>query len=316
MSDALFREKAPGIMNLLMADFALDVESAAAVLGNLGHESGGFRFLQEKEPLVPGSAGGYGWAQWTGPRRRAYEAYCSKHGYDPASDTANYKWLYIELSGSERAAIPAVKNAIGLDAKVQAFEAAFERAGVKHYESRNEWAQRALAAYRANPGGTINVKDAGLSGAIVISQPADALGGTVAPAGNPIAGVVGFLQGHEAEARKITLTVVGIHNALYPNDQIVVQAAAPQAGQKPISERPSVGLGLLGLLGSLGAMGSGSLGTPFGMGEQPTAAGTLATVVSLGTTILGATGGFGSIAKIALPLLGGLGKVLTSASKK
>jgi hypothetical protein len=144
---AIFAAKAPGIMRSLMADFTLDVESAAAVLGNLGHESGGFRFLQEKKPLVPGSAGGYGWAQWTGPRRRSYEAYCKRTGLDPAGDKANYGFLFVELSGSEKSAIVAVKAAKGLRAKVIAFESHFERAGVKHYDSRLVWAQRALDAY-------------------------------------------------------------------------------------------------------------------------------------------------------------------------
>ena len=53
----LFREKAPAIIRDLMRDFDLTVEDAAAMVGDLGHESGGFRFLWEK-PLVPGSWGG------------------------------------------------------------------------------------------------------------------------------------------------------------------------------------------------------------------------------------------------------------------
>jgi hypothetical protein len=144
----LFREKAPGIMRLLMADFDLSAEDAAAILGNLGHESGGFKFLQEKKPLIPGSKGGYGWAQWTGPRRRQYEAYCSRNKLDPASDKANYGFLWVELRGSEKAAIPAVKAARTLRDKVVAFEAKFERAGIKHHDSRVIWAERALEAFK------------------------------------------------------------------------------------------------------------------------------------------------------------------------
>lgn len=147
---AIFEAKAPGIMRLLMSDFDLSVEDAAAILGNLGHESGGFRFLQEKKPLIPGSKGGYGWAQWTGPRRRLFEAYCSRNGLNPASDKANYGWLFCELKSSEAKAIPAVKRAFGLRAKVQAFELAFERAGIKHYPSREKWALKALAAFKAS----------------------------------------------------------------------------------------------------------------------------------------------------------------------
>lgn len=143
----LFTDKAPGIMRDLMRDFDLDLDSAAAILGNLGHESGGFKFLQEKKPLVPGSRGGYGWAQWTGPRRVAFEAYCKRNKLDPASDKANYGFLFVELTGSEKAAIPAVKAAKGLYNKVVAFEAKFERAGVKHYPSRLNYAQQALKAF-------------------------------------------------------------------------------------------------------------------------------------------------------------------------
>lgn len=148
---SLFEQKAPSIMRRLMADFALDVDSAAAIAGNLGHESGGFKFLQEKKPLIPGSKGGYGWAQWTGPRRRNYETYCARNKLDPASDQANYGFLVVELKGPEKKAIPAVMGAATLREKVIAFELAFERAGVKHYESRLRYAVQALAAFRKTP---------------------------------------------------------------------------------------------------------------------------------------------------------------------
>lgn len=144
-----FSAKAPWIMALLMRDFPLGLEDAAAIVGNLGHESGGFESLQEIKPTVPGSRGGYGWAQWTGPRRREYEAYCARNGLDPAGDKANYGFLFVELRGTEKRAIPAVKAAVGLEAKVKAFELAFERAGAKHYASRNRWARKALDAWNA-----------------------------------------------------------------------------------------------------------------------------------------------------------------------
>lgn len=144
-----FKAKAPGVMQLLMADFGLNELSAAAIVGNLGHESNGFATLQEIKPVVKGSRGGYGWAQWTGPRRREYEAYCKRNDLDPASDKANYGFLFVELSGTEKKGIAAVKAATGLDEKVEAFEKAFLRAGVKHYPSRKEWALRALTAYQA-----------------------------------------------------------------------------------------------------------------------------------------------------------------------
>lgn len=147
-SHPLFAKKAPWLMGKLLNDFPIDVEDAAAIAGNAGHESLGFTKLQEVKPTVKGSRGGWGWFQWTGPRRKQFEAYCARNGYDPASDEANYKWLFIELSTTEAKAIPAVKAAQGLDAKVKAFEKAFERAGVKHYPARLEWAELALKTCR------------------------------------------------------------------------------------------------------------------------------------------------------------------------
>lgn len=148
----LFTDKAPWIMNLLRADFGLTVEEAAAVVGNIGHESAGFKHFQEIKPVVPGSRGGFGWCQWTGPRRVAFEAYCKRNNLDPFSDRANYGFLFVELKGSEKAAIPALKKAKGLEAKVSAFERSFERAGVVNMPSRMRYANQALAAWKINQG--------------------------------------------------------------------------------------------------------------------------------------------------------------------
>jgi hypothetical protein len=144
---ALFRTHAPELMRKLMADFSLTAIEAAAIMGNAGHESGGFRLMQELKPTVKGSRGGWGLFQWTGPRRVAMEAYCARNHLNPASFEANYAWLFVELTGSEKKAIPAVKRGGSLMDKVKAFELAFERAGVKHYESRLKYAQIALDAF-------------------------------------------------------------------------------------------------------------------------------------------------------------------------
>jgi hypothetical protein len=150
--EAHFRATAPKYMRRLVADFpSLNLQDAAAIFGNLGHESLGFTKLQEMKPTVAGSKGGWGWAQWTGPRRRAFEAYCKRNGKDPASDEANYAYLFVELKGiegTESGAVGKVSAAVGLEAKVKAFEQAFLRAGVKHYDSRLQWAKIAVDALR------------------------------------------------------------------------------------------------------------------------------------------------------------------------
>ena len=147
----MFQDKAPGIARALMNEFGLDELSASAILGNLGHESGGFKFLQEMKPTIRGSAGGWGFAQWTGPRRRAFDAWTAAKGLDPSSDEANLGFLIHELHTTEAKAIPAVQRAVGLEAKVRAFEAAFERSGVKHYPSRYAYAAIAYTALTGQP---------------------------------------------------------------------------------------------------------------------------------------------------------------------
>jgi hypothetical protein len=150
----LFRAKAPGIMALLMRDFPLDLGDVTAMLGNFGHECAGFTAMQEISPTIVGSRGGYGWPMLTGPRRRSYEAYCKRNRLDPASDRANYGFLFSELKGPERKAIDRLKAAKGLNAKVKAFELAYERAGAgtKHYASRNQWAAASCASPLPNTG--------------------------------------------------------------------------------------------------------------------------------------------------------------------
>jgi hypothetical protein len=142
-----FDKIAPVYMRKLMNDFDVDLLSAAAVFGNAGYESNGFRTLQEISPTIPGSEGGWGWFQWTGPRRDDFEDYARRNGYDLSAPETNYKWLFLELLGAEKAAIPALMYASTLEEKVVAFEETFERAGIKRYPERIKWAKRALKAY-------------------------------------------------------------------------------------------------------------------------------------------------------------------------
>lgn len=148
-----FAAKAPILMRALMSAFPKwGVLDAAAAAGNGGAESGGFTKFQELKPTVKGSRGGYGWFQWTGPRRKAFEAWCAKNSFAPDSDQANIQYLIVELKGPEKATIAAVAKAKTLADKVVAFERSFERAGIPHHDSRIRWAERALAAWQSAGG--------------------------------------------------------------------------------------------------------------------------------------------------------------------
>lgn len=152
-----FTQKAPGIMKRLQEDFGLTKEQAAGVMGNLGHESGGLNTLQERNPIVPGSRGGYGWAQWTGPRRKAFEKWAADNGHtDLSSDEANYGFLKHELRTTHRGAISALKKTGTAEEASVSFEQTYEGAHKDHkaYGSRAKWANRALrAAERAAASG-------------------------------------------------------------------------------------------------------------------------------------------------------------------
>jgi hypothetical protein len=139
-----FRDKAPSVMERLMRDLNISQEDAAAILGNLGHESAGLRpDINEANPVVPGSRGGYGWAQWTGSRRKQFEQFAKENNLDITSDEANYQFLVHELKTTEKGSLEAIKNAEGIENKTIAFEQSFERAGIKHYGKRLQYAKKA-----------------------------------------------------------------------------------------------------------------------------------------------------------------------------
>lgn len=138
-----FDAKAPGIMKRLMDDFGLSKDEAAIVLGNLGTESDGFRAFEEY-----GGGPGRGWAQWTQrDRKRRFFEYAQRNGLDPKSDEANYGFLRWELENTHARAIDRLKRGRTYGDKMYAFEAEFEGAGVKNYDSRFRYARRAREAF-------------------------------------------------------------------------------------------------------------------------------------------------------------------------
>lgn len=136
-----FGQKSPEVMRRLMTDFGLDAPQAAKILGNLGHESIGFKAFNEI-----GGGGGIGWAQWTGPRNREFRAWSAANHLDPHSDEANYGFLKHELSGKYARGIAYLKAGGSLEG----FEQIFEVAGVKAYGSRHAYERAALAAYNSS----------------------------------------------------------------------------------------------------------------------------------------------------------------------
>jgi hypothetical protein len=146
-ADIVFDRKAPVLMQRLMQRFNLKDFQAGAIAGNGGHESAGFTILQEVHPR--GGEGGYGWFQWTGPRRRAYFHWCLAQHLSPSSDEANMGYLIAELSGPYKIVVADLKQTEGLSEAVMVFEQKFEGAGVPALGPRRVWANMAMAVYRA-----------------------------------------------------------------------------------------------------------------------------------------------------------------------
>jgi hypothetical protein len=150
-----FPQRGAWVLRRLGIAFALNDIQAAGPVGNLGYESIGFTKLQEISPLVAGSRGGYGWAQWTSSRRRAFEAWCADHGLDPSSDEANYTYVCVELKGAYAQVVRALRKCDTLEKAVFEFGRLYEApAGTTSthlpgFAGRLDYAKQALVAVDA-----------------------------------------------------------------------------------------------------------------------------------------------------------------------
>ncbi len=84
-----------------LVDRGMAPHIADAFVMNFEDESGLNSGINEIEPLVEGSRGGFGLAQWTGPRRRSLEAFAAERGVDVANEDMQLDFLMSELEGSE-----------------------------------------------------------------------------------------------------------------------------------------------------------------------------------------------------------------------
>ena len=146
-----FSQQSPTVMNRLMKDFNLTKEQAAGIIGNLGHESSGLQAgIQEKKPIS--GRGGLGWAQWTGPRRRAFEKYLEETGQSANDPEANYGFLKKELETTESRSLTNLRKAQTVEEATNVFERDYERAGIKHMGSRVNFARQAMGLYNPDAG--------------------------------------------------------------------------------------------------------------------------------------------------------------------
>lgn len=131
-----------------LIDRGLPAHIADGFVANFQDESGLNPGINEASPLVPGSRGGYGLYQLTGPRRVSYEALAKSRGVDPSDTNTQLDFLGGELGltglglenqpwfGSERAAYDNISRAGDTASAAQAIVNSFLRPSQEHRERR------------------------------------------------------------------------------------------------------------------------------------------------------------------------------------
>ena len=109
---------------------------ADAFVMNFKDESGLNPGINETSPLVPGSRGGFGLAQWTGPRRRQLEAYAEKMGVPVSDLDMQLDFLMHEMETSEASAGRRIMGAQDAGSAAAAIVNHFLRPAESHRSSR------------------------------------------------------------------------------------------------------------------------------------------------------------------------------------
>lgn len=108
---------------------------ARGVLMNFQDESGLESGIQEHSPTA--GRGGFGFAQWTGPRRVAMESYAQAQGKPPDDGDAQLDFFMLENAGPEAAAWAKVMAAKTTPEAAVNFVNHWERPAAEHAASRS-----------------------------------------------------------------------------------------------------------------------------------------------------------------------------------
>lgn len=109
---------------------------AQGVVANMKAESNLQPGINEIAPLVPGSRGGFGLNQWTGPRRVAYEQFAANRGAPLDDLQTQLDFTMYELQGPERAAYEALQGAQDPLEAARIYSERFLRPGIPNMDKR------------------------------------------------------------------------------------------------------------------------------------------------------------------------------------
>lgn len=126
----------PDALRSGLVERGLPEHVAEAFVMNFQDESGLNPGINEAAPIVPGSRGGFGLAQWTGPRRKALEAFATKRGVDVSDTDMQLDFLMTELQGPESGAAKSILAAQDSGQAAAAIVNKFLRPAEEHRASR------------------------------------------------------------------------------------------------------------------------------------------------------------------------------------
>ena len=122
------------IAGLLARGVSLPV--AQGIVANMKAESNLQPGINEISPVVPGSRGGFGLNQWTGPRRVAYEQFAAERGAPLDDLQTQLDFTMYELQGPEKAAYAALQGVQDPIEAARIYSERFLRPGIPNMNKR------------------------------------------------------------------------------------------------------------------------------------------------------------------------------------
>lgn len=115
---------------------------AVGLLANFQAESGLNPGINEINPVVEGSRGGFGLSQWTGPRRRQFEDFARQRGASLDDLDTQLDFTAWELRNTEKRAGEALRSAQTPEEAARIVSDKFLRPGIPHMDKRLAAAQQ------------------------------------------------------------------------------------------------------------------------------------------------------------------------------
>lgn len=218
-----------------LVDRGLPSHVADAFVVNFKDESGLNPGINEANPIVPGSRGGFGLYQLTGPRRTAYESFAAQRGVDPSDVNAQLDFLKYELDGPEAKAAQSILSAPDTATAAQAIVNNFLRPSEEH-RTRRAASYANLGSQPAAP------SDNGIESALASSTrsafPSAPSAQSASSVVNPA--IIAALSSPVANEQTRSVATALLNNQMAQQQAAQERALAQQQQQQEIAQRQAI----------------------------------------------------------------------------